>query len=230
MATKHHTLLWIIGIGGAGWAGYEYIYKPWAAQQAANALLAAGGTLPATTAAPTSLLPSLTLPSPLSMITEPTALPTPSIGTNPGGAVGACMTAKGGTWTQSQCQTRLDALTQAAQNAMAALAQLQAGTPNPAAAGIPAAQAQLEAEQAALATATDSYNQLVAAGNTNGAATFKAAMDAHTADINDLTARIAAAQVPVNNTAAIAAYQGALAANQQDYANLTGGMGIPIAA
>jgi ABC-type uncharacterized transport system permease subunit len=34
----------------------------------------------------------------------------------------------------------------------------------------------------------------------------------------------------VNNTAAIAAYQGALAANQQDYANLTGGMGIPIAA
>lgn len=35
MAKKeHHTLLWLLGLGGAAFAGYEWVYKPWEAQQA----------------------------------------------------------------------------------------------------------------------------------------------------------------------------------------------------
>jgi hypothetical protein len=218
---KSHKLLWVAGAAVGGWAAYEYLYKPWAAQQAA---LVAAGALPATTGL-ASLLPAISLPSPLDMVSAPTALPSttpvPSIGAPVGGVVGACMASKGGTWTQTQCQTRLDALVQAARNAQAAISNLQ-NTANPAAAGIAASQAALAAEQAALAVATTAYNQLVVAGDVNGAATYHAAILGHQSDINDLTALIAAAQKPVDNSAAIAAYQGQLAANDNDYFNLTG--------
>lgn len=219
-ARKKHTLLWIAGAGVGAFAVYEWLYKPWAAQQAA---LVASGALPASTNPLSSLFPSLNLPAPASMLsTTPAVGPVPSTGAPVGGVVGACMAKKGFTWTQTQCQTRLDALVSAATNARSAIAQLQSATSNPAAAGIPAAQAQLAATQAALATATDSYNKLLAAGDTNGAATFHAAMLAHQSDIADLTARIAAAGTANDNSAAIAAYQGQLAANDADYFALTG--------
>ena len=222
MATKKtkHTLLWVAGAGVGGFLAWEYLYKPWAAQQAA---LAGAAGVPASPSLFPSL-PSINLPSPSSMLTEPSTVGTvPSIGVNPGGVVGACMLKKGGTWTQSQCQTRLDQLVAAAQSAQAAITQLQAGGgANPAAAGIPAAQAALAASQAALATATMAYNQLVAAGNTDGAATYHAAILAHQSEIADLTQRIAQASTANDNTAAIAAYQGQLAANDADYFALTG--------
>lgn len=215
---KHRTLLWVAGAGVGGFLAYEYLYKPWAAQQAA--LVAAGGTTAGTSLFPS--LPSISLPSPASLLSEPSSVGIPSIGVNPGGVVGACMLKKGGTWTQSQCQTHLDALVAAATNAQQQITALSAGTSNPAAAGIPAAQAALAASQAALATATTAYDQLAAAGNTDGAATYHAAILSHQSEIADLTARIAAAQTAPNNTAAIAAYQGQLAANDNDYFNLTG--------
>jgi multidrug efflux pump subunit AcrA (membrane-fusion protein) len=216
MARKHR-ILWIAGAGVGAFAAYHWIYKPWAASR--DAALAAGGQVP-------SLFPfssASALPPPAAMVSAPAQI-TPS-NLNPGaavgGVVGACMTKKGNTWTQGQCQARLDALVSAARNATAAIAQLQNGV-NPAAGGIVAAQAQLAAEQAALDIATQNYNAAAAAGNTNDAATWHAAVLAHQSDIADLNNRIAAAQAPANNAAAISAYQGQLAANDNDYFNLTG--------
>ncbi len=221
MARKHR-ILWIAGAGVGAWAGYQFIYKPWAAARAAA--LAAGGQVP-------SLFPSLpalggpvTVPGPGAMVSGPAPQIMPS-NLNPGaavgGVVGACMQKKGNTWTQQQCQSRLDALTAAASTAQYAIAQLrQAG--NPAAAGIPDAQAALAAEQSALNIATTNYNNSVAVGNSSDAAIWHAAMLGHQNDINELNARIAAAQQPVDNSAAIAAYQGQLAANDNDYFALTG--------
>jgi hypothetical protein len=218
MATaKRHTLLLIAGAGVGAFVAYEFVYKPWASARAAAA--AAGQPAPSLFS---SIVPSL--PPPAAMVSAPAQI-TPS-NLNPGaavgGVVGACMQKKGNTWTQQQCQARLDALVAAAQNAKAAIAQLQSAAGNPAAAGIPAAQAALAQNQAALQVATTNYNAAAAAGNVNDAATWHAAMLAHQADITDLTNRIAAAQAPADNSAAIAAYQGQLAANDNDYFNLTG--------
>jgi hypothetical protein len=223
---KHHYILWAAGLGVGGFVAYEYLYKPWAAQQAVLATAGLNTTSPLSDF--TSVLPSSLLPSPASMVTAPVDLPvvTPTAsnldpGAAVGGVVGACMTIKGGTWTQSQCQTRLDSIVSAYQQAQQAIAQLQ-GASNPAAAGVPAAQAALEANQAALTIATTNYNNAVAAGNQADAATWKAAADGHAADIANLQASIAAAQAPVNNAAAIAAYQGSMAALNDNYLALTG--------
>ena len=47
-------------------------------------------------------------------------------------------------------------------------------------------------------------------------------MIGHQNDINELNALIASVSKPVDNSAAIAAYQGQLAANDNDYFALTG--------
>lgn len=214
-SAKHHYLFWVAGVGGGAFLAYEFLYKPWAAAQAAagaaNPLASFLGT------GATAFPPAAAMVSAPSQITPSNLNPGAAVG----GDVGACMTKKV-IWTQQQCATRLNALKAAFANAQAAVANLQSGAANPAAAGIPAAQAQLAAEQAALAGALDSYNKLTAAGDTNGAATFHAAVLAHQADITDLQNRIAAAQAPVDNSAAIAAYEGQMAANDTDYFNLTG--------
>jgi hypothetical protein len=218
IAKKHHRILWIAGAGLGAWAAYRYVYQPWAAASAAAA--AAGTQAPSLLSAITSAIP---LPSPAAMVGQPLAI-TPSNlspGLQVGGPVGACMQKKGNTWTQQQCQSRLDALTAAASNARLAISQLSVAS-NPAASGIPQAQAQIALEQAALNVATTNYNNAVAAGNSNDAATWNAAIIGHQNDINELNARIAAAQTPVDNSAAIAAYQGQLAANDNDYFALTG--------
>ena len=219
---KKHRILWIAGAGIGAWVAYEYVYKPWAAASAAAA--AAGTTAPGLLASLPSILAPTALPSPAAMLSTPLAI-TPS-NLNPGalvgGAVGACMAKKGGTWTQQQCQTRLDALSAAANNAQLAISQLRANTTNPAVSGIPATQAQIALEQAALNVATTNYNAAVAANNTNDAATWHAAMIGHQNDINELNALIASVSQPVDNSAAIAAYQGQLAANDNDYFALTG--------
>lgn len=221
IAKKHHKLLWIAGAGVGGFVVYQYVYKPWAAQQAA---VAAAGGVSAGTSSPSLFpsFPSVSLPSPSSMVSAPTTVGTtvPSIGATVPGVVGIVMQKK--MWTQQQATDRLNALVAAAQNAQTAIANLKGGGANPAAAGVPAAQAQLAAEQAALAGATDSYNKLLAAGDAIGAAAYQAAMLGHQNDINDLNARIAAASATVDNTAAIAAYEGQLAANDNDYFALTG--------
>ena len=221
MARKHHRILWIAGAGVGAWAAYRFIYQPWAAAAAAAA--AAGETPPSLLSSLPSILAPNSYPAPAAMVSAPLAI-TPSNlspGALVGGVVGACMAKKGNTWTQQQCQTRLDALTAAASNAQLAISQLRTSS-NPAASGIPAAQAQIALEQAALDIATTNYNNSVAAGNASDVAIWHAAMIGHQNDINELNARISAAAAPVDNSAAIAAYQGQLAANDNDYFALTG--------
>lgn len=233
MATKKsHKLLWVAGAGVGAYLGYRYVYQPWKAAQ--DALLT-------TTAAtlPTTSLPSYV--SPLSMVAPPTTLPTmlpvttvtpqptslvptsvTTLGPQYSGVIGACIAKKGNTWTAQQCSDRLTAIVAGAQAAQAAIAQLSAANANPAAAGIPAAQAQVAIETAALQQAQAAYAKAQAAGDGAGAAAWAAAIIGHQNDINDLTARIAAAQAPVNNSADIAAREGALAALDSNYFDLTG--------
>jgi hypothetical protein len=212
---NHHTALWLLGGAAGVFAGYEFLYKPWLTQQAANAGISPLSSFPS----PTSMLstPSYVGPSTLpggqqGSIVDPR--------TSPGGDVGQAMWRKG--WTQTVAQARLDAIKTGFANSNAAIAQLQANTGNPAGAGIPAAQAALAAEQAALGNAQAAYQQLMAAGNTTGAAAYAAEILGHQNDIRDLQARIAAALQPVDNSAAIAAYQGTIAGLKADYNALTG--------
>lgn len=231
MKKKHRKLLLIAGVGVGGYLAYRFVYVPWKASQVAGGNTVA--TLPGASLwndlFPSSTLPAVDLPAPTSLITAPTSidstLPAPistggTLGPVYGGVLGACLAAKP-TWSPSYCQQRLDGYVSAAQSAKAAIANLQNGA-NPAAAGIPAAQAQLALEQAALAAAKDSYDKLTAAGDAVGAQQFSAAMIDHQNDINDLTARIAAASTANDNSAAIAAWEGQLAALDSDYFNLTG--------
>lgn len=220
MARRKHTLLYVAGAGLAGWAAYQYLYKPWKAQQdaAAGGLLPGGGAfLPGGTVTGSPPLGSL-LPAPGGI----TPIGWTSLGPQYGGVLGACIAKKGGTWSPEKCQARLNDLVNAARTAKAQITALQGGSLNPNAAGIPAAQLALAQTQAALANATERYNATAAAGDTNAAAIWHAAIGAHQADIGDLVARIAAAGKPVDNSAAIAAYEGALAGNDNDYFNLTG--------
>lgn len=215
-AKEHHALLWLGLVGGGGFAAYELFYKPWAAAQA----LAAAGTgvsplLPATGGLTS---PIYTGPSPSAGGQYQGSIVDPRV--TPGGDVGQAMWRKN--WTQDQATARLNAVKTAIANARTAIATLSSQTVNPAAAGINAAQAQLAAESAAMATAKQAYDQLVAAGNTAGAAAYQAEIAGHQNDINDLNARIAAAQKAPDNSTAIAAYQGQLAANLAEYTALTG--------
>lgn len=214
-AKEHHTALWLAAAGGAAVAGYELFYKPW---KTSHDLAAATGLSP--------LFPTGGLTSPSSIGPAPAS--TQQQGSivdprnSPGGDVGQVMWKKN--WTQQQATDRLNAIKQGIANSRAAIATLQSGvgTANPAAAGINQAQAQLAAETAALASAKVAYDQLVAAGNTAGAAQYSAAIAGHQNDINELNARIAAASQPVNTTGAVAAYQGTLASLLADYTALTG--------
>lgn len=237
MARKHRRLLWIAGAGVGAYVAYRYVYRPWADARALAALpggaaagAAGGGTSPAIL----PNYPNISFPNPLNMLTPPAppitapvtstpaGVPTtqvPSIGATVPGLVGVVMRKKN--WTQQQAQTRLDQLVAGAQNARAQITALSSASSNPAAAGIPAAQAALAASQAALAVAQQAYNQLVAAGDANGAALYHAAILGHQNDINELNARIAAASTANDNTAAIAAYEGALASLDNDYFALT---------
>lgn len=215
---KGHPILEVGGLAIAGFLGYEFVYKPWAANQAAIAAGAAGADL---------LNP---LPGVSDLVTSPSILGTAAPGgiqgsivdprVTPGGPVGQAMWLK--TWTQAQATQRLNALQAAYTNAMTQAAALANNTANPAAAGIPAAQAQILAEQGALASAQDSYNQLIKAGNTAGAATFAAAIQQHQQDINDLQARINTASTASDNSAAITQWKAAAASADSDYFNLTG--------
>jgi hypothetical protein len=215
-AQQHHPLIIVGGLGVAGFLGYEFIYKPWADANAAAAAASLTGTLPFPTGAS-------------SLVTAPSVLGTAAPGgvqgsivdprVSPGGDVGYAMWLKN--WTQAQAQTRLTALQNAYAAAKQAIANLQSNVNNPAAAGIPAAQAQLNTTQAALAAAQQAFQQLTDAKNTVGAAQYAAAIQGYNSDIADLTARIRQAQQPSDNTAAIATYQGQMAANDTDYFNLT---------
>lgn len=224
---KHRKLLLIAGVGVGGYLAYRFVYVPWKAGQAALPATPAGGNGLLNYLFPTTTpLPAVNLPSPTSLITAPTSLPAPistggTLGPQYGGVLGACLAAKP-TWSPSYCQQRLNQYVAAAQEAQAAIANLSGATANPAAAGIPAAQAQIAAEQAAYNAAKDSYDKLTAAGDAVGAQKFSAAMIGHQNDINDLTARIAAASTANDNSSAIAAWEGQLAALDQDYFNLTG--------
>lgn len=210
-----HTLLWIAGAGGAAVAGYELFYKPW--RTAKDLAAATGGAI--SPLLPTGGLssPSYVGPSPVSTQQQGSII---DPRTSPGGDVGAAMWKKN--WTQTQATQRLNAIKTGVANSRAAIANLSSNTANPAAAGLNAAQAQLAAESAALAQAQQAYSRLTAAGDTAGAASYAAAIAGHQNDINDLNARIAAAQRPSDNSAAIAAYQGALAGLLADYTALTG--------
>jgi hypothetical protein len=222
MRKRSHAVLWVAAAGVGGWAAYEFLYKPWAASQAA----AGGGALPpygGTGTGGTTALPGTLLPPPTAMVSDPAnIIGFTSLGPQYGGVLGACIAKKGGTWDATKCAQRLNDLVSAAKNAKAQIAALKANTVNPAAAGIPAAQAQLDLTKAALTQAEAAYNNALAAGDSAAASVAHAAMLAHTSDINDLNSRIAAAQMPVSNTAAIAAWEGALAGNDNDYFNLTG--------
>lgn len=230
---KHKRLLMVAGVGVGGFLAYRYIYQPWAAQRAATA--AAGGAAPGaggllSALFPGAALPAVRLPSPASVVSAPTSvggngLPPPigstTLGPQYSGALGACIKAKGGTWSPEYCQQRLTGYVTAAANARAAINALSAPGANPAAAGIPAAQAQLAVEKNALAAAVTAHDQLVAAGDP-GAANYQVAIIGHQNDIQDLETRIAAASTANDNSAAIAAWEGSLAALDSDYFNLTG--------
>lgn len=237
MATRNnHTLLWLTGAGVGGLAAYEWLYKPWAAQQTGSAL-PAGSTLPTYPSLPTPnyvSTPALTVTAPTTtpaptVSSPPDLIPPPSIsvgastsiGPQYGGDVGAALARKPN-WTPQYAQERLTALVNAVNNDKQQVAALRAGTANPNAAGIPAAQAAILANQQALAAATANYNAALAAGNTNDAAMWALQMQGHRSDIADITARIAAAQQPVNDTGGIAAWEGALAGHDTDFFNLTG--------
>lgn len=214
-ASKHHELLIAGGVGLVGFLGYEFIYKPWAAGNAAPLDLTSG-------------LPSF---NPTSMLTTPTVTnTTPNPGgvqgsiidprVSPGGDVGQAMWLKN--WTQKQATDRLAAIKTGIANTKAGIAQLSSTQPNPAASGIPAAQLAMSQEQAAIVGATQAMNDAVARGDTANAQIWRNAIAAHQQDIAELQARINNAAAPVDNSGAIAQYQGALAALLQEYKSLTG--------
>jgi hypothetical protein len=223
MPKGNHDLLWIALAAGGGWLGYEFVYKPWAANQAAIAAGAASAG-------------GLALPGITSMVSGPSAPITnqdqslvpgqvaPIYSSNPSlmypGPVGTCMSRKGNTWTAAQCTTRLNALIVAYNNAMQQIANLKANTSNPAASGIAAAQAQLAVYDSTITQQQAALAQQPA--GSQGYQQFATSIAALQVDRQQLAQRIAAASSPVDNSAAIAAYQGQAAANDNDFFNLTG--------
>ena len=218
---NNHTLLWVAGAGVTAYVGYQWVYKPWAAARAANDGLpspAGPALLPYyPPGSPNGALP------PTSMISAPGAIVGfNSLGPQYGGVLGACIAKKGGTWSPEKCQGRLNDLVAAATAAKAQIAALKASTPNPAAVGVPAARLKLAEVNAAIANDDVQLAAAQARGDTNAAAIWQATAVAHRQEAADITTRIAAAQAPVNNSSAIAAWEGALAGHDTDYFNLTG--------
>lgn len=206
MAAQNHDLLWVGGAAAAAFAGYEFIYKPWKATQAANA----PGLTPS--GRPGSSPPVYTAPyvtSPTAIVPQPITPSNLNPGGNVGGPVGTCMSRKN--WTQSQCQQRLDALVASFNWNKAKILTLQPGG-----SALITAQGQLAGSQAALSRALTGYNTAVAQGDAAGALQWKSQMDAQNADIAALQNSISTA--PQQITAAQAAMAGAAS----DYQALTG--------
>lgn len=212
---QHHEALWVAGIGAAAFAGYELLYKPWAAAKALAAT-AAGGLAP--------LFPSSMLSSPT--VVGATANPGGVQGSivdprvTPGGDVGQAMWRKN--WPQAQAAARLAAIKLGYSNSLAAISQLQSQVANPAAAGIASAQLALQQNDAAAARAVANQQAALQAGDAAGAALWASAAAAHQQDSREIRGRIATASAPPDNSAAIAAYQGTIAGLKADYAALTG--------
>jgi hypothetical protein len=180
MAKKKHTLLEIAGVGAAGLAAYEWLYKPWrAAKDAAGAattpLFSFGGGSPAGGGFTTGL-PYITGPAP-NIGGQSTLDP----GANVGGPVGTCMHRKN--WTQTQCETRLNALQTGFTQAKARLANWDAD--------VAQARAALAANQAALTQAQAGLNLATANHDAAGVIAWTNAVNGHTADIAALTAQLA---------------------------------------
>lgn len=211
--TDKHAALWVAGIGAAAFAGYEWIYKPWANAQALADVA------------------SLSPLSPVGMVSSPTivgstanpggvqgSIVDPRV--TPGGDVGMAMYRKN--WPQAQAAARLQAIKAGYSTSLGAISQLQSQAVNPAASGIAAAQLVLQQNDAAAAAAIANQQTALAAGDAAGAALWASAAAAHQQDSREIRARIATASAPPDNSAAIAAYQGTIAGLKADYAALTG--------
>lgn len=211
-ANTNHDLLWVGGAAALGFVGYEFLFKPWAAAQA----LAAS---PLTPISPASMISS---PTPIGPVGNPTGIQGSIVDPrlSPGGDVGQAMWRKN--WTQQQAAARLAAIKQGYSNSLAAIAQLQGQVVNPAAAGIAAAQLALQQSDNAAAGAVAAQQDALAKGDQAGAAMWASAAAAHQQDSREIRGRIATASAPPDNTAGIAAYQGAIAGLKADYAALTG--------
>jgi hypothetical protein len=223
MAKKQSPLVWLGG-GAAVLAGYEFLLKPWlAAKNLGTPAGGGGGGFP-------SILPSwsgVTTPSSIGPAVNPGgvtgSIVDPRI--SPGGDVGQAMWRKG--WTQLVATDRLNKLKAAFAQAMQAIAAMKSATANPAAAGIPAA----EAEYAKVMSAALQAEQMKLAAQSRGDApavtVWAAAEAAHRQDALEIRARIAAAAAPLNvDQAALTRWESAAAGHKADYAALTG-MTIP---
>lgn len=215
-AAKRHDALIIAGAGAAAFAGYEFVYKPWAAKKALDAAAgiapATGGGLSPFFSTPTIVGPSVNPGGVQGSIVDPRV--------TPGGDVGQAMWRK--TWTQQYAAARLAAIKKGLSDSLGAISQLQQQTANPAASGIAAAQLAAQQNDAAAAGAVQQQQAALAAGDAAGAALWASAAAAHQQDAREIRARIATASAPPDNTAAIAAYQGAAAGLRADYKALTG--------
>jgi len=230
MAQQQHTLLTIGALGAAAIAGYEFLYKPWKAEQDAALLGTTTGIdpttgLPSNTGNPGGVMypSSAGVLSPIvdTGINNPpgpyVTAPVGNVGIPPsnldpgaavGGPIGTMMTRKN--WTQQQATDRYNLL----QTTYAAsVANLNALTSGQTAQQI---QAALAAENAALQAAGPPYNAALARGDAATANQWKIAIDGHNQDIAELNARLQA----INSN--IAAYQNQIAGLQSDYYNLTG--------
>lgn len=220
---NRRTLLWLAGAGVGAYVGYQYVYKPWRAGQVANgnAPLPGGGYYPAPGGGGS-------LPGPMpggSLLPQPgniTPIGWSTLGPQYGGVLGACIAKKGGTWSPEKCQARLNELVNAGRVAKAKIAELKAGIPNPAAAGVPVGQTKLLEVQAAIVNDQQQYAAASAAGDAVRAAAWHGALLSHQAEANAIAAHLAASQKPIVDTVAIAAWEGALAGHDTDYFNLTG--------
>lgn len=220
MAKSNHDLLYLALAGGGAFAGYEFLYKPWAAAQAAvaNGAVSAGGfNFPPVSSMVTGASPAIDT----SLVPGQTA---PIYSSNPSlaypGIIGNCMAKKGNTWSAAQCQTRLNAYIVSYNNAAQAIANLKANTANPAASGIPAAQAELARVDAVITQQQAALAQQPA--DSQGYQQFATSIAALQTDRAQIAQRIASAAMAVDNSPAIAAYQGAMAAADSDFFNLTG--------
>jgi hypothetical protein len=213
-AARKHDALVLGGAAAAALAAYNFLYKPWKAGQAAAGI---PGLPP--------LASFLSTPGTVGPSAPPAGGPQGSIvdaRISPGGDVGYAMWKKN--WTQQQATARLDALKTAYRAALAQISALRAQTTNPALASANIGAATLAAQQndAAAADALARSAAALAAGDQAGAATWAAAAAAHQQDAREIRSRVTAVNTAPDNTAAIAAYEGAAAGHKADYFALTG--------
>lgn len=217
MAKQSHTdALMVAGAGLAAFAGYEFLYRPWKAKKDLAALTgtppAAGGGLSPFFSTPTIVGPAVSPGGQQGSIVDPRA--------NPGGDVGQAMWRKN--WTQQYATDRLAAIKAAYARSISAINALKSQVANPNASAVPAAQLALQQSDAAAANAATQQQAALARGDQVAAATWASALAAHQQDSQEIRGRIAAASAPPDNTAGIAAYEGAIAGLKADYKALTG--------